>query len=172
MRRIALAVGLLPLGLSAQFLNFLFVDGTTRSESTAGLRRVLVTPASYEVHRDDGAVFIWPVDSVVSIQVGDVATSSGVLGAHADAFSIHPVPVTRASVLTHTVPVAGIVQFLLIDLQGRVVRGTGDLMRNAGTHSEQLLALLDPEGTLPQGTYLCSVHTAQATSTRSILIQY
>jgi hypothetical protein len=165
-----LAFGL-PVVLSAQFLNFQFSDGTVRSEPTASLKRMLVTPTHYEVLRNDGSVSMWPVDSVLVIGVGSIATAVGGESARAEGFTIQPNPVTGSSTLTHTLPESGTVQLHLTDLEGRLVRGTGNLQRGAGTHHEPLLSLLDPEGTLASGTYLCSLRTPQGMRTLTILIQ-
>lgn len=165
-----LAFGL-PVVLSAQFLNFQISDGTVRSEAIASLKRMLVTQAHYEVLRNDGSVSMWPVDSVLVIGVGSIATAVGGESARAEGFTIQPNPVTGSSTLTHTLPVSGTVQLRVTDLQGRSLRSTGNLQRGAGIHHEQLLNLLDPEGTLASGTYLCSLLTPQGMCTRTILIE-
>lgn len=160
-------VFLFSLSVSAQSLNFTYIDGTSASFNVVDVQKITFTADVMNLHLLNGRVYTWNVSTINNYKYSNASLNiEDPIKINAWQVLVYPNPITSHFNIQFYLPKEDNIDLNLYDLQGKLI-----LEKNLGKiGAEEFQVTINLEN-ISSGTYICRIIGEQFSLTKKIIKQ-
>lgn len=160
-------VFLYSLGVSAQSINFNYIDGTNASYNIVDVQKITFTADVMNLHLLNGSVYTWNVSTINNYKYSNNSLNiEELIKINAWQVLVYPNPLTSYLNIQFNLPKEDNINLNIYDLQGKLILEKNLGKKNAGEFQETIDLI-----NISAGTYICKIIGEQYSLTKKIIKQ-